>query len=155
MIVFATLDAVWRVASSGGTPETVTKRREGEYAYKFPQMLPGGRAVLFTVQKTLWRWDDAQIVVRSLVTGEQKVLLDDGADARYVPSGHLVFVRRGTLMAVPFDPVRLTLTGGPVAMIDGVMQAANNGNAGAGLRSRSIRRRCSRAIDLCHRRDYT
>ena len=122
---------MWRVASSGGTPEAVIKPGEGEYAYKLPQMLPGGRAVLFTLQKTLWRWDDAQIVVRSLVTGEQKVLLDDGADARYVPSGHLVFVRRGTLMAVPFDPARLTLTGAPVAMIDGVMQAANNGNVGA------------------------
>ena len=131
VIVFATPEAVWRVASSGGTPEIVTKPGEGEYAYKLPQMLPGGRAVLFTLQKTLWRWDDVQIAVRSLVTGEQKVLLDDGADARYVPSGHLVFVRRGTLMAVPFDPVRLTLTGAPVAMIDGVMQAANNGNVGA------------------------
>ena len=131
VIVFATPDAVWRVASSGGTPEAVTKPGEDEYAYKLPQMLPGGRAVLFTLQKTLWRWDDAQIVVQSLDTGEQKVLLDDGADARYVPSGHLVFVRRGTLMAVPFDPARLTLTGAPVAMIDGVMQAANNGNVGA------------------------
>jgi Tol biopolymer transport system component len=131
VIVFATPEAVWRVASSGGTPEVVTKPGEGEYAYKLPQMLPGGRAVLFTLQKTLSRWDDAQIVVRSLVTGEQKVLLDDGADARYVPSGHLVFVRRGTLMAVPFDPARLTLTGAPVAMIDGVMQAANNVDVGA------------------------
>jgi serine/threonine-protein kinase len=130
VIVFATPEALWRVTSSGGTPEVVIKRGEDEYAYKLPQMLPGGRAVLFTLQKTLWRWDDAQIVVRSLVTGEQKVLLDDGADARYVPSGHLVFVRRGTLMGVPFDPVRLTLTGGPVAMIDGVMQAANSGNVG-------------------------
>jgi serine/threonine-protein kinase len=128
VIVFATPEAVWRVAASGGTPEIVVKPGEGEYAFKLPQMLPGGREVLFTLQKTLWRWDDAQIVVRSLVTGEQKVLLDDGADARYVPSGHLVFVRRGTLMAVPFDPARLTVTGAPVAMIDGVMQAANIGN---------------------------
>jgi serine/threonine-protein kinase len=131
VIVFATPDAVWRVAASGGTPEIVIKPGEDEYAYKLPQMLPDGRAVLFTLQKTLWRWDDAQVVVQSLVTGERKVLLDDGADARYVPSGHLVFVRRGTLMAVPFDPARLTLTGAPVAMIDGVMQAANNGNVGA------------------------
>jgi eukaryotic-like serine/threonine-protein kinase len=130
-IVFATPEALWRVTSSGGTPEVVIKPGEDEYAYKLPQMLPGGRAVLFTLQKTLWRWDDTQIVVRSLVTGDQRVLLDDGADARYVPSGHLVFVRRGTLMAVPFDPERLTLTGAPVAMIDGIMQAANNGNVGA------------------------
>jgi hypothetical protein len=57
----------------------------------------------------------------------EKVLIDDAADARYVSSGHLVFVRRGTLMAAPFDVTRLELAGGTVALVDGVMQAINNG----------------------------
>src|SRR5206468_10943412 len=93
-----------------------------------PRALPGGEAVLYTHAKTVSRWDDAQIVVRSLVTGEEKVLIDDGADARYVPTGHLVFVRRGVLMAALFDLGRLELTSGPVALINGVMQAANMNN---------------------------
>ena len=57
-------------------------------------------------------WDDTQIVVRSLETGKQTVLVTGGSDGRYVSTGHLVYVRLGTLMAVPFDPVRLAVIGG-------------------------------------------
>ena len=60
-----------------------------------------------------------------LTTGEQTVLITGGADGRYVSTGHLVYVRLGTLMAAPFDPVRLAVTGGATGVIDGVMQAAN------------------------------
>jgi serine/threonine-protein kinase len=131
VIVFATADGLWRVPASGGRPERVTMLNDAEYAHYLPQTLPGGDAVLFTLARTRFRWDDAQIVVRSLATGQQMILLDDGADARYVPTGHVVFVRRGTLMAAPFDLARLELTGGPVAVIDGVMQAVNRTNTGA------------------------
>ena len=88
-------------------------------------MLPGGDAVLFTIERTQYLWDDAQVVVRSLATGEQKVLIDGGADARYVPTGHLVYARMGTLMAVPFDPVRLEVTGRPRGIVENVMQSVN------------------------------
>jgi serine/threonine-protein kinase len=129
VIVFGSFGALWRVSASGGTPEVVSRPGEGERAHIHPYVLPGGQAVLFTIQKTVFRWDDAQIVARSLVTGEQKVLIEDGADAQYVASGHLIFIRRGTLMAAPFDLERLTLTGGPVALVDDVLQYANLGNA--------------------------
>jgi hypothetical protein len=59
-----------------------------------PARLPGQGTVLFTRLTTAFRWDDAQIVARSLENRQQKVLLEDAADARYVASGHLVFVRR-------------------------------------------------------------
>jgi eukaryotic-like serine/threonine-protein kinase len=113
-----------RVSASGGTlqPLTTVDLKKGEVSHRLPQVLPGGHAVLFTIQKAERRWDDAQIVVRSLVSGEQKVLVENGADGRYVPTGHLVFARSGTLMAVPFDPVRMTITGGPIGIIEGVMQ---------------------------------
>ena len=88
-------------------------------------MLPGGHAVIFTILKAAHQWDDTQVVVRSLATGEQTVLVTGGSDGRYVSTGHLVYVRLGTLMAVPFDPVRLAVTGNATALIDGVMQAAN------------------------------
>ena len=81
--------------------------------------------MIFTILKGPNLWDDAQIVVRSLDTGQQTVLLTGGADGRYVSTGHLIYVRLGTLMAVPFDPVRLAVTGGATGVIDGVMQAAD------------------------------
>ncbi len=136
VILFSTGGDLWRVSASGGSPERILQHGQDEYSLKLPQLLPGGKSVLFTRQRSAFRWDDAQILARSLVTGEQKVLLDDAADARYVPSGHIVFVRRGKLMAAPFDPGRLTLLGGTVAFADDVMQAANmtntNTDSGAG-----------------------
>ena len=127
-IVFATADGLWRVAASGGMPERIVEAGDNESARLLPQILPGSQWMLFTVQRTPFRWDDAQIVARSLVNGEEKVLLTDASDARYVSSGHLVFLRRGKLMAVPFDANRVTLAGDPLAVVDDVMQAINMPN---------------------------
>ena len=88
-------------------------------------MLPGSRAVIFTISKGAYLWNDTQLVVRSLDTGKQTVLVTGGSDGRYVSTGHLIYVRLGTLMAVPFDPVRLVVTGGATGVIDGVMQGAD------------------------------
>ena len=60
-----------------------------------------------------------------LKTRKWRVLLEDAADARYVPTGHLVFLRQGTLMAVPFDLDRLEIIGQPVPAVANVMQALN------------------------------
>jgi serine/threonine-protein kinase len=126
-IVFATQrnGGLWRVSAAGGTPEPLTTLQAGEYSHRLPHMLPGSRAVIFTILKGPNLWDDTQIVVRSLQTGQQTVLVTGGADGRYVSTGHLVYVRLGALMAVPFDPVRLAVTGGATGVIDGVMQAAD------------------------------
>src|SRR5262249_54939671 len=61
-------------------------------------------------------------------TGERRTLLQGGADARYVSSGHLLYMKAGTLMSVPFDAERLELTGSPVAILDNVMQAIGGYN---------------------------
>ena len=129
VIVYATGQGIWRVPASGGTPERILQAGDNENFRSLPHLLPGSQALLFTRQKTVFQWDDAEIIVRSLATGEEKVLLSDGADARYVRSGHIVFVRRGRLMAAPFDLNRLELTGGVVAIVDDVMQAVNVGNS--------------------------
>ncbi|MDP6580128.1 MAG: serine/threonine-protein kinase, partial [Vicinamibacterales bacterium] len=125
LIVFDQNEGLFQVAADGGTPEVLTEAdaTQDELRHTLPRMLPGGDAVLFTVQRSLFRWDNAQVVVQSLSTGERTVVVEDGADARYVASGHVVFVRSGTLMAVPFDLGRLESTGGAVALIDGVTQA--------------------------------
>jgi Tol biopolymer transport system component len=117
---------IWRVAAGGGRPESVAMpdASKGEFSYHLPHALPGGKALLFTMTHELQRLEDAQIVVRSLATGQQ-TLLTEGADARYVPTGHLVFARQGTLLAAPFDVFTLRLTGDAVGVVDEVMQAVN------------------------------
>jgi serine/threonine-protein kinase len=128
-IVFSQgLLGLWRVSAAGGTPELVSApdTGKGELKYLLPRILPGDRTVIFTVSHTpLPTWEDTEIVAQSLQSGERKVLVRGGADGRYLPSGHLVFVQRGTLMAVPFDLGRLEVTGGAVALVANVMQAAN------------------------------
>ncbi|HKW01085.1 MAG TPA: protein kinase [Vicinamibacterales bacterium] len=116
---------LWRVPATGGTPEVLTTLQPGEYSHRLPYMLPGSRAVIFTISKGARLWDDTQVVVRSLDTGSQTVLVTGGSDGRYVSSGHLIYIRLGTLMAVRFDPVRLAVIGGATGVIDGVMESAN------------------------------
>jgi hypothetical protein len=142
-IVFARQrEGLWQVSANGGTPRPLTSVdvKQGEVGHLLPHILPDGKAVLFTIQKSTFSWDNAQIVVRSLVTGAQTPLIDGGADARYVPTGHLVYARMGTLMAAPFDVGHLTLTGGAVGIEDGVMQAVNapNGDTDTGAAQFSV-----------------
>jgi Tol biopolymer transport system component len=122
--------SIWRV-SPGGILEPVTKRLETELSHILPSLLPGEDALLFTVRKRVWTWGDEEVVAQVLATGERKVLLHDAADARCVPSGHIVFLRRGVLFAVAFDPARLEVRGEPVPLLDGVAQALVSGNSGS------------------------
>src|SRR5207342_2817390 len=90
-----------------------------------PQLLPGGQAVLFTLATGTGadRWDKARVVVQTLKSGERKTLIDGGSDARYVPTGHLVYALGGVEFAVPFDLRQLAVTGGPVPVVEGVMRS--------------------------------
>jgi eukaryotic-like serine/threonine-protein kinase len=129
-IVFARVNGgLFQVSAAGGTPTAITKPQgdSGEVSHRLPQFLPDGQTVLFTVTKTLFpSWDDTQIVAQSLATGNRKVLVEGGADARFVATGHLVYIRRGTLMVVPFDPQRLEVTSeAAVGLVADVMQAAS------------------------------
>jgi dipeptidyl aminopeptidase/acylaminoacyl peptidase len=75
-------------------------------------------------------WETANVVLRSLGTGQQRVLIQGGTDARYVNTGHILYMKLGTLMAVPFDLASQQITGPSVALIENVMHAINapNGN---------------------------
>jgi serine/threonine-protein kinase len=85
---------------------------------RWPQVLPGGKAVLFTVSANPFSWEDANVGVVSVKTGEIKIVQHGGYFGRYVPSpygtGHLLYVHEGALFAVPFDPDRLETTSSPV-----------------------------------------
>ena len=115
---------IMQVSADGGTPEVLIPL-EGTADGLYPQVLPGEKAVLFTFGNV----GDEQIVVHSLETGERKVLIEGGRDARYVPTGHLVYVLEGTLLAVPFDLEKLEVTGGPITMAEGVMTALGRSGA--------------------------
>ena len=93
-----------RVSPDGGTPEVLVGVKEGEEVYG-PDLLPGGQHVLFTLATGTARdrWDKARIVVQSITSGESKTLIEGGSDARYVPTGHLVYALSGIVYAVAFD----------------------------------------------------
>ena len=129
-LVFAINNAgssIMRISERGGQPETLIKLKEGEIAFA-PQVLPGGKTLLYTLAtaRSINRWDNAQIVVQSLSGGEPKVVLEGGADARYVSTGHLVYAVGGILRAVPFDLSRLQVTGEPVDFLEGVLRSPAN-----------------------------
>jgi serine/threonine protein kinase len=116
-----------RVLASSGQAEQMVATKDGETA-QGPQLLPGGQAVLFTLASgrlsspglTDEAWDKADIVVQSLQSGVRKTLIHGGSDARYVPTGHLIYAVAGTLRAVGFDTDRLELTGKPVPVLEGI-----------------------------------
>jgi Tol biopolymer transport system component len=111
---------IWRVSSEGGKPEHVVKVEAG-YVAQGPQMLPGGRAILFTLVR-FPEPDTAQIVVQLLDSGRRHVVVPRGTDAQFVPTGHLVYALDGTLLAVPFDVTRLAVTGAAVPLVEDVAQ---------------------------------
>ena len=137
-IIFATNrlgTGLQRVSASGGEPATLTRpdRERGEADHIWPELLPGGHAVLFTITSLTGEVDAAQVAVRDLRTGTQKMLVRGGSDALYVPSGHLVYIAAGALRAIPFDVDRLETRGTAVTMLPlvstmGVGGAALGGN---------------------------
>jgi len=89
-------------------------------------LLQDGRTVLFSLltanatANAAAGWDEADVVAESLDTHQRKVLVRGGRDATYVPTGHLVYARRGGLFANAFDVTRLAVNGGPVPLVEGV-----------------------------------
>jgi serine/threonine-protein kinase len=117
-------DGIWRVSSNGGTPEHAIELESGRVPYG-PQLLPGGEWVLFTLAPASGanRWNAADIVVQSLVTGEPRVLRSGGHDARYVATGHLTYVFENVLFASAFDARTLELDDQRVSLVQGVLSA--------------------------------
>jgi len=109
-----------RIPDAGGTPQAVTRLAAAESTHRWPQVLPGGGAVLFTASPSVTGMENAKIEAVSLKTGQVKVLERDGYYGRYLPSGHLVYIRQGVLFCVKFDPARLEVRGTPVPLLDDV-----------------------------------
>jgi serine/threonine-protein kinase len=115
-----------RISADGGKPETLTMpdRSKGEYSHRLPHYLPAGKGILFTIKRHAWD-HEPRVAVLELRTRRWQVLLDDAADARYAATGHLAFLREGTLMVVPFNSDKLQVTGQPVPAVANIAQALN------------------------------
>ena len=115
---------LYRVSASGGEPEILATPDpdKGESFYSAPHILPGGKAVIFTISRGP---DQSQLAVLSLETGEQKILIEAGRQAKYLESGHLVYAQEaiGNLMAVSFDLATLEVTSDPVSVQQEVRQS--------------------------------
>jgi serine/threonine-protein kinase len=121
--------ALSRIPSAGGSPTPVTDLVNGEVTHRWPQILPGGKAVLFTANTNTSTFDNATIEVMSLADHRRKTLVRGGTFGRYLPSGHVVYVNRGTLFAVPFDMDKLEVHGTPVPVLDQIVYSTAEGSA--------------------------
>ena len=123
-IIFAAdaRSALYKVSSGGGTRQPVgtLDKEAGEVTQRWPQVLPGSKGVLFTSSTHGYNYDDADIIVYSMASGQRKLVLRGGSYARYLPSGHLIYVNQDTLFAVPFDLDRLEIRGTPAPILDQV-----------------------------------
>jgi Tol biopolymer transport system component len=113
-----------RVPEAGGTPTPVTELAQNEAVHRWPQVLPGGKAVVFTANSTTTGFDTASIRVGSLTDGSTKVVQQGGTYGRILGTQKgrtfLTYVNGNTLFAARFDPDRLEVTGGVVPVLEGV-----------------------------------
>ncbi len=111
---------VMRISADGGPPKSIVKLKSGSLYY--PQILPDGKSILYT---SIPNNAQPKVMVQSLKTGSAKELFP-GFNARYVPSGHIIYMlpNNNSLFAVQFDPAGLHLKGEPVSVLERVLQYA-------------------------------
>lgn len=128
-----------RIPESGGDVEPVTELdlQAEERSHRFADLLPGGRALIYTTAFAgIDSYDDARIDLWDLQTRQRKTLIIGGTSAAYSPSGHIVYARAGKLFAVPFDLNRLEVTGSAFEVLEGVLMSRNTGAANFSLSER-------------------
>ena len=113
-----------QISSAGGTPTSVTERPQAA-SHRWPQVLPGSRAVVFSEgTESSSALEESSIDAISLADHRRKTLVRGGSFGRYLPAsngtGHLIYLSKGTLFAVPFDPGTLELHGTPSAVLEDV-----------------------------------
>jgi serine/threonine-protein kinase len=121
---------LWRLPASGGSPVQLTRidTARKEFAHWAPQLLPGGRVLIYTNYATPVA--RSRIEAYDLESGRITVLAEGAVFGRYSPNGHLLYVRDATLFAVPFDPARVETRGAAVPVQSDVAWAATDGRAG-------------------------
>jgi eukaryotic-like serine/threonine-protein kinase len=123
-ILFGQAAGIMRVSADGGTPTLIVPANHGEQIYG-PQLLPGGRALLFSATRKQGpnRWDEAQVVVEDLSSHTRTVVVEGGSDPRYLPTGHVIYALGDGLYGVRFDAARLQPTSGVVPLVQSVARS--------------------------------
>ncbi len=123
---------IWKVPAGGGTAIPVASSvraggRDEQRSLLWPQLLPGGESLIVSDEDAS-RWSDARVL--DLTSRELKDVLRGALFARFVPTGHLLYLDpAGTLFAVPFDPAGARTTGPPVATVKDIAIGCNLGGA--------------------------
>jgi len=122
---------LFSIPSAGGTAKTLTTldTDTGEVSHRWPQVLAGGKFILFTSSAITGNYENADIVLYSVAARKKKILHQGGFYARYLPSGRVVYMHEGSLLTIPVDLNRMETTGQPVRVLENV--ATNNGTGGA------------------------
>ena len=132
-IAFQTINisSLFQVSASGGTPQPLTTLdpQKGEVSHRWPAFLPDGKAVFFAAGFSAFNWTNSKIVMRIQPGGERRDLIQGGTRPSYAPTGHLLYAQGGTLMAAPFDPRRLEVTGASVPVVESILQSPTSGVA--------------------------
>lgn len=121
---------ILRISPDGEEPEVLVPLSLSDGFPHGPQLLPGRDTILFTLATDTGistdRWDTARIVVHSLKTGKRETIIEPGTDARYVPTGHIVYALGGTILARAFDAATLRPSGSAIPVIDGVQRVISD-----------------------------
>jgi len=120
-----------RIPSAGGAPTPVTtlKREQNELAHRWPQVLPEQQAILFSVYYTDRTYDDSDIDVLWLKTGQRKRIYHGGFFGRYLPGGYFAFIHQNTLFAARFDVRRMSLESAPRPVIESIANSYDGGGS--------------------------
>lgn len=124
--------ALWRISANGGTPTQLTTLDETrqDATHRWPQILPDGKSVLFTAHTLAGSdFDAATIDIVDMETGARKTVHRGGSDARYLPSGHLVYASAGTLFAIPFDLDAQEVVGSAVPVVQNLGYSTTSGGS--------------------------
>ena len=128
-IIFApsNRNPLFRVSSAGGNPQPVTELK-GEWTHRYPQVLPGAEAFLFTSCKAV-DLETCAIEVQSVSSGQRRVLIQGGYYGRYLASGHLLYMHEGAVFAAPMNLKRFELTGPASPVLEDVSTLVGTGVA--------------------------
>jgi len=109
---------IYRIADTGGAAAEVTQvKRPAQEAHLFPHAFGDGRHFLFYVTGA----DDVRGVYVGASDGTPAVrLLDADSAAIYSPTGYVLFVRQGTLLAQRFDAAQRIVVGSPFPVGDDI-----------------------------------
>ncbi len=123
MITVGGANGLRQLPEGGGSFQQLTQPVPGVGNHRTPFVLPGNRGILFSA--TGGPNFTGPVLVREQATGTVREVVPLGVAPRYTPTGHLVFVQGGALLAAGFDLETLAVTSEPQQVLQGILQMSN------------------------------